>query len=237
MVGMPQFGNAIKELLRGLANKAFPSNFRQSLYYIHPDEKLFIYDFRHDLTGAGVPSDGTGLFTIMQWKAPKDQIWIIKGFAPYAMERTDAGGVTESARYIDPKDGNGWFSFTPLMAEGAPFLIQTNYNKPQNIGAPADDKLRQVSNGISQISLTPYVDALNQMRNPFFSMPVKSDQTFKTIFSLMAPPATIANPYFVGNPTAPATKRVDFAGVVVAGVSLNENAYNEAAALFQKGGY
>jgi len=42
------------------------------------------------------------------------------------------------------------------------------------------------------------------------------------------------NPYVIGNPTAPADKRVDFAGVCVAGLMMSENAYNEAASLFSK---
>lgn len=234
MVGMPQFGNAVKDFLKGLAARAFPSNFRQSLYFIHPDEKLFIYDFRHDITAADVPVLATGQLIIMDFEVPKDQIFIIKGFAPYAMERTNVAGVTESARYIQPQDGNGWFSYAPLTASGAPFIIQNNFNAPQNDNGSQTDKLRQKGNGISQISLTPYSDAVEQMKNPFFSMAVTSKQRFQTIFSLLTPAGNISNPYSIGTPVAPKDRRVDFAGVCVAGVMLSENAYNEAASLFKK---
>jgi hypothetical protein len=235
---MQGFPNVLQDFFRGLSRKAFPSNFRQSLYYLSPDEKTFIYDFRHDLTATDVPTVATGEFIIMDFTVPKDQVWIIKGFAPYAMERTNAGGVTQSARFIQPQDGNGWFAFTPVTAGGAPFVIQANYNAPQNDTGAQKDSTRQKSNGITQLSLTPYYDALQQLKDPFFSMPVFSNQQFQTIFSLMAPAATggvaLSNPYSIGTPTPPADKRVDWAGVCVAGLMMSENAYHEAENLFEK---
>lgn len=234
------FKGFLTDLLEGLARKAYPSSIRQSLYYVHPDEKMFIYDFRHDLTAADCPSPSAGEYIVMDFKVPKSAVWIIKGFVPYAMERTDVGGVTESARYITPQDGNGWFSFAPVAAGGPPFVITTNYNAPQNDDGNQQDALRQRSNGISQVSLNPYTDAVWQMQNAFFTMAVHSEQRFQTIFSLMGPPASggtgtpISNPYSIGTPTAPANKRVDFAGVVVAGLMMSENAYREAARLFGK---
>lgn len=239
MTQMPPIKNLLSEFFDGLARKAYPSNNRQSLYYVSPDEKMFVYDYRHDVTAADCPTVAQGEYVVMDFQVPKSSVWIIKGFVPYAMERTDVGGVTESARYILPEEGNGWFSFAPVAAGGPPFVISTNYNAPQNDTGAQRDSIRQKANGISQISLRPYTDAVWQMYNAFFSMPVRSEQRFQAIFSLMGPPApgagvAINNPYSIGTPVAPATKRVDFAGVVVAGVMMSETAYNESARLFSK---
>lgn len=230
---------SLTDLLKGFAKRAYPSNPRPAFYYIHPDEKLFIRDFRQDVTAADCPTTGTGKYLVMDFEVPKSQTWIVKGFAPYAMERTNVG-FAESARYIAPQEGNGWFSFAPIVAGGAPFLVQTNYNAPQNDGGAQSDLIRQQSNGISQISVTPYDDALRQMINPFFNMQVKSEQRFQATFSLMGPPASanpITNPYVIGTPSVPGNnKRVDFAGVVVVGLMLGEAAYRETAELFGKNG-
>lgn len=196
------------------------------LFIADPTAKPIVRDFRQDLTAADIEIAAAGKFIICKLAPPDKQVLLIKSMVFYAMERTDVGAGTASMAFIDPADGNGFFAFEPLVDASSPFIVDLDFNAPRLAAAPLNaDRTR--AKGISYIESNPWAAVQRSWYNPMFTIKVSSNETFSVVFSLLAngaAPNGLPNIYTVG---APGPKRVDFAGVMVAGIQIAEQAYRD----------
>lgn len=192
--------------------------------FADPTARPFSRDQRVDLLAADTTLLATGRYVIFSNETEKGSIEIVRTIIPYAMKRTDVGTPQESYEMLKPEDANGAFAYSPLVNGQTPITLQIDYNAPRNAAGPLLNADRQRRSGFAMISANPFVDALRY--NPTFAIAVPSEVLFQVTFELL-PPATAAginNPYAIG---AGVAKRVDFAGVVVAGVKMPQTRYDE----------
>ena len=199
----------------------------ESQFYVaDPTAKPFVLDFRQDVTAADIETAAAGVFVICRVAPPSNQMFLIKSMVFYAMERTNVGLVTESAQFIDPAVSNGFFSFQPLVGRNSPFIVELDFNAPRIAAAPLNaDRTR--TKGISYTSMDPWRDTQTAWFNPMFTILVPTSEEFSVNFSLLrngAAPNGLPNTYTIG---APGPKRVDFAGVMIAGIQMTEQAYRD----------
>lgn len=196
-------------------------------YTSDPQVKAYISEERHDLLpGANPPTKGASEYIIFEDKAPKNQVLIIKAFAPYLMRRINIGDpALESVEFIDPKEVNGFFSFSPLVNDQSPFIIKSNVNAMRSAGGALDDDDRVKPTGISHSSSDPVRDTIFYPNDPVFNIHVPGDATFQIIMTQLRLGSTnpIPNGFTIGGSSS---KRVDFAGVQVYGVTMPESLYN-----------
>lgn len=195
------------------------------LFLEDPDVHSLVLHQRADLVAADVDTAGSGAFVIFAEPVPKGQIYVVKTVVPYAQERTNVGLPDATYQMIAPQAGNTFFSFEPAVDTGSPFMIKSNVNAPQTAAAPINND-RQQTNGITFISSDPWSDAQRSMLNPLFTIVARANKVIRVVFRIIPPGVT--NPivgYSVGGTTAN-TKRVDFAGVVMAGVQMSEQTYD-----------
>lgn len=190
-----------------------------------PSAKPFIQDFRVDLLASDVPTESTGRYIVCKMPTPKGQVNLVKGFVPYVMQRTLIGGALESFQIIDPKDANGHFAFEPFVGGNLPFIISQDYNAPRTAGGTLLNQDRIQRKGVGFVSNQPWHDAMSIWQNPMFCMRVPSEVLFSVVFSIL--PVGIASGVGgVYTVDASASKRVDFAGVVVVGMTMSEQSYD-----------
>lgn len=189
-------------------------------------------DVRCDLTAADVETAGTNQIVIGSIKVPQGQLYIIKTLVPYAMERVNVGAAAETFQMMNPVTANGFFSFAPVVSDGAVHVLGTNYNAPRLAAAPLNND-RSASKGISHLSQNPWQDTQRAMFNPLFTIVVPSDKVFSVIFSILPvgaqSPIPAGGQFGIGG--AGGTRRVDFAGFVVSGVQMSEQHYTRTLEL------
>lgn len=191
-----------------------------------PDINFFVQDFRSDLLATDLLQVSDGRYVIASFRAPKKQVYIIKAIIPYAMERTNIGSANASFQMLTPAAANGFFAFEPVVNANAAGQFVTNYNRPSLASVPQNNE-RSITKAISYVSDNPYLDANLAWQNPMFSVKVSSEAQFQVYFSLL--PASTTSPIPAGGLyaiAAGAQKRVDFAGVVIAGVYMSEQVYS-----------
>jgi hypothetical protein len=191
--------------------------------FADPQVRPFSRDQRIDLAAANAPTLAEGLFIVLSNKTEKGKIDIVRYIVPYAQERTDVATAQEAFRMLDPQAANGYFAFSPLVNGGpASVNLEVNYNAPRINAGPTNNKDRQIRAGIAHLSADPWIDS--QRYNPLFAIPVPSEALFQITFELLpaATGAGIPNPYQI----ATGAKRVDFAGVVVTGVTMPQTMYD-----------
>jgi hypothetical protein len=197
-----------------------------------PEAQPFLSDFRVDLTAPDVPLEsGTAgqpgaRYIVTQIRPPRGQVLLIKAFQPYAMKRTDIGTADESFAMIDPLEAGGHFSFEPLVGGLSPIVANLNVNAARDLAGPLLNNDRVVGKGISFISSTPYADVQRSGFNQNFTIEVPSDRLFTVVFSLIDDTSTLSNPFQVTTDPA-VTKRVDFAGTVVAGIIMSDQRFQQ----------
>ncbi|RLC31840.1 hypothetical protein DRH13_02465 [Candidatus Woesebacteria bacterium] len=194
------------------------------LFLADPQIQPFCRDSRVDLLAPNVEVISANQFVVYRNRTKKGQVEVIKSISPYAMERTDVGTPQEAFRMIPPNEGDGYFSYTPLINNQPPVILDINYNSPRVAAGPLNNNDRIERAGISFLVEEPWRASQN-MQHPLFSFPVTSKAELVVTFSIL-PPADIApipNPFAIG---AGAIKRVDFAGVVIAGVVMPQHLYD-----------
>jgi hypothetical protein len=197
-----------------------------------PEAQPFLSDFRVDLTAPDVPIEsGTAgqpgaRYIVTQIRPPRGQVLLIKAFQPYAMKRTDIGTADESFAMIDPLEAGGHFSFEPLVGGLSPIVANLNVNAARDLAGPLLNNDRVVGKGISFISSTPYADVQRSGFNQNFTIEVPSDRLFTVVFSLIDDTSTLSNPFQVTTDPI-VTKRVDFAGTVVAGIIMSDQRFQQ----------
>lgn len=207
-----------------------PINPRQWL----PDgrvQPLFLHN-EIDLVSPGeVYTVGTvpPVFLALKVLVPKDTVYIIKSMAFWVKQRINEGdAAAETARYIDPTNGDGFFAFEPLIDDASVYFIDLNTAAYQTAaGALAGGTQRIQAKGFTQLSVTPLQDVDRAWNNTLSSFAVTSQKTLMVRFRILPAATTAPMPYIysVGGATA-GTRRVDFAGVCVRGQRLTEQDYN-----------
>lgn len=189
----------------------------------HPLRKPFLYDFRADLTASDVESEG-GKFILGKLKPPRGQVLVVQAFSFYAQERLNVGAPNETMRFLDPQDANGFFLYEPRIGDSAPFLLGLDYNAPRT-QAGALNKDRAQGKGFSNISKDPQADLMMSWGNPLLTFLVAGGDTLRVLFSPLRVGSSTPLPgvYTVGS----TGRRVDFAGFIVAGEALSDQAYRE----------
>ena len=187
-----------------------------------PQARPFIRDERHDLTAADAPTQSQGRFIIYSRKVPKGQVEIVTALSPYVAARSGAG-ASQTVINLTPEAANGWFLFEPQVDRSSPFRNDVDFVEYDDL-AGATDTLRTRANGITHVSANPFTDARNQFNQPSaaFSALVKGGSQFEVIFSVIAT-GGISLPYTIGS----TAKRVDFAGCLVMGIEMSQQAYDD----------
>lgn len=188
-----------------------------------PDVQPFMRDFRIDLTAADAPIRAAGEFIIADLPVTDKQVLLIKTLVPHVYTRTDVGAATETFRPLTGQEANGHFLWQPVVNDQSP-LLGVDYNAARLAGS-AQNTDRFNLNGFSHISESPFMDAQKTWDNPLFTFMVDSNRRFRVIWSILPVGAVspIPYPYAVGGGAG--TRRVDFAGVVVAGVVMSKQKY------------
>lgn len=186
-----------------------------------PQARPFIRDEKHDLTSTDAPTQSQGRFIIYSRKVPKGQVEIVTALSPYVAARSGAG-ASQTVVNLSPEAANGWFLFEPQVDRAAPFRNDIDFVQYDDL-AGATDSLRTRANGIAYVSQNPFTDARNQFNQPSsaFSTVVKGGSQFEVIFSIITT-GGISLPYTIGA----TAKRVDFAGCLVMGIEMSQQAYD-----------
>ncbi len=190
---------------------------------------------RIDLVATDVPTDGSNRFVVYLEKPPDNTVFIVKAVAMFAQERLNVGTPAETVRMLNPVDANGWFSYELSVNNSNAIESKMDMNSPMTAAAPLNSQ-RQVTTGISWLSSDPWSD-VQKVWNPMFTVLVPSASPLKVVFSIPQLPAAtpIPNNFSVGGSVA-GTQRVDFAGVVMAGIQMPEQAYRSLVAQSEKMG-
>jgi hypothetical protein len=202
-----------------------------------PEAQPFLSDYRVDLVAPDVPLESgtqyqtSARYIVAQIRPPKGQTLLIKAFQPYAMKRVDIGTQDESFALIDPLEAAGHFNFEPLVGGLAPIVAQLNVNAPRVLSGPLLNSDRVVGKGVSFISTTPYADVMRSGFNQNFTIEVPSDRLFSVVFQVIDGTAFAAQLPAGGQyqvTTDPdVTRRVDFAGVVVSGIIMSDQRFQQ----------
>lgn len=200
-----------------------------------PEAQPFLSDYRVDLAAPDVPLESGTLgqpgarYIVTQIRPPRGQVLLIKAWQPYAMKRTDVGTPSESFAMIDPLEAGGHFNYEPLVGGLSPIVANLNVNAPRDLAGPLLNNDRVVGKGVSFVSSSPYADVQRTGFNQNFTIEVPTDRLFTVVFSLIdntASAGALSNPFQITtNPAV--TKRVDFAGTVVAGIIMSDQRYQQ----------
>lgn len=197
----------------------------------------FVRDHRADLLASDIETIAGGQYVILKHRVKQGQIEIIKNIVPYADRRTNVGVANERFEKITPQEGNGFFAFTPLVNNQPLFTSEINYNAPRKAAGTLSNNDRQKRSGLTALSLDPWADA---QRNPpsYFAVKLPSDTELVVTFEIL--PAANTSPLTDGAyqiaVAADEARRVDFAGVVIAGVVMPQSVYDRLVAPPSSGG-
>lgn len=187
-------------------------------------------DQRVDLAASNVVTAGAGRYVVATVEPPRGQAIILKAMVPYAQRRTDVGAADESFTMIQPGEGNGFFVYEPLINSKSAYQVELDYNKPQLSTVTMSNKDRTKAKGLTFISDNPWRDAWQMVGASLFEILIPGGATFQVVFSLTAMDPIVgsyatAGKYQVGT-GGNITRRVDFAGVLLLGVQVPEQAVN-----------
>lgn len=200
--------------------------------YADPSIIPFTRDRRVDLLASNVEKVANNRYVVYKHRVQPNQVEIVKAFIPYAMRRIDIGTATgapqESFEYIPPEEGDGFFAFSMLRNGNPPIQMEINFNAPRPANAAAlDNNERQVRSGITNLSVTPWRDALAGAGALPMAIPFESQAeqafTFEILPASTITPLTTAGQFSIA---VAAQKRVDFAGVFVVGVQMPQTLFN-----------
>lgn len=197
-----------------------------------PDIQPYYRDEFHDLTAADVPTRGPNEFVIFKEKVPKTQVLVVKGFMPYGMERVDINTGNESAVYLDPPAVQQFVTFEPYINDKSIHIIQGNAAQFQTLATPPTDRQnRESTRGYQGMSDRPYVDVIRQWYSSLFTIVVRGNSELKVIFRLI-PVGAGFKTIQIGT----GDLRIDYAGIVVAGMRMPEQMYNDYIREARRGG-
>lgn len=199
--------------------------------YADPSILPFTRDHRVDLLASDVETLSTNRFVVYRNRLTKGQVEIVKALVPYACRRIDIGDASgnpaESFEYIPPEEGDGFFAYSLLKNGQPPIIMDLDYNAPRPANATLSNKERQKRSGISNLSVTPWRDATSGAGALPVAIPFESENeqlvTFEILPASTVTPLPAAGRFTVG---VAATKRVDFAGVLIIGVQMPQSLYN-----------
>lgn len=199
-----------------------------------PEIRPFMRNQRVDLKASNCPFISTNRYVCFSFEVPAGQCLVVKGMSFYACERTDIGTTTEAFRYLTPEEGNGYFSFQPLVDRNSPYIVNLDFNSPKTAAGTLNNNDRQGSNGYTEISDKPTQD-VRLLESPIFSVAVQANRKLEVAFSVL-PVSTLNSS---GIPTGgqfqvgTGAKRVDFAGAVIAGLIMPQQLYDQVKAKVQ----
>lgn len=185
-----------------------------------------IFQFRQALTVA--EQLGTNRLIIATYTPPKSSLLVVKAVSVFAQQRVNVGLDTETIQMIDPAQADGFFNFEFLIANKPAFFSQLNMNQMATNGNQVASEVNQV-NGLTFLSSNPLSDVQRAWFNPLFTFIVPPSATLTMTFGLL--PLSPTNPlaadgqYSIGG-AATVTKRVDYAGVVLAGQFMPKEYYD-----------
>jgi hypothetical protein len=157
---------------------------------------------------------------------------------PYAMQRLNVGLASESVAYIAPRDGDGFFLFEPRLAGNKSGLGYTdNQLDAMTTQAGATNADVKGSSGVTFIVDDPWLAVTRTVDSGVMGRKVASGQTLQVLFSLIQDPIVGADalpsryvvPVFGGPAPVPPLRRVDYAGIVLAGLQMPAQVYEEEA--------
>lgn len=193
------------------------------------DEQIrpFIRNKRADLLASDTEVVGAGQYVILKNRVKKGTVEIIKAIIPYAQRRTDVATGTESFESILPVEGDGHFVFTPMVNSQPLFMSEIDFNAPRLANGTLKNEDRQKRSGLSGLSASPEADALRAPPS-WFALKLVSDSELVVTFEIL--PAANTSPLtsgrFLVDRDAPSDRRVDFAGVVITGVVMPTQTYD-----------
>jgi hypothetical protein len=186
---------------------------------VNPAARPFTDTQRVELASADLRTNNERI--VYRKAAKSNEVLVVRYIVPYAQERTDVGTPSESFRMISPVNGDGHFGFSPYLANGPAFTLESSLNAPSDAANPQNND--QLKGGVIPfISNNPWIDVMRF--NPMFAIVVNAEVEFTVTFQLLR--AAIAN----GIPNVyqinAGIKRVDFAGCVVSGITIPQPVYN-----------
>ncbi len=207
-------------------------------FMVDGEIKPFMMDMRVDLTDPAIATVGTGKYVVFDHTIAKGQTLVVKAIVPWAQRRIDVDLATESFEMIPAREGDGWFAFEPLVGEGGTAtVIQTDFNSPKNIAGVLNNNDRVKRNGFSHLSDHPLADANQAWANPMPGFLVESTRlrvTFEVMPISTLDGNAISNAFQVGGK---ATKRVDFAAVIVVGMLMSSQFYKALEKKLREAGH
>lgn len=185
-----------------------------------PNVRPFEFTRRIDLLAGNVKQLSSDVYVIFEEETPAGQIRIVRNIAPFAEARVNVGTPQETFENITPEVGDGWFAFDPQVETQSAVVMNVDMNSPKNAGGTLNNNDRTLSAGTTFLAAQPRVEAWRY--NPALSFVVESKKKLSVTFRLLSvsTASAIANPFQIGDTAGLITKRVDFAGVVVAGYSM-----------------
>jgi hypothetical protein len=195
-----------------------------SYYLADPQVRPFMRDVRVDLTAPDVEQISDGVFVVYRRKTTKNQIEVVHSITPYLQKRTDIGTPEESTQKITNGAYDGQFAFNPLINNQTPVIFDIDFNAAKADGAASLSNADRVKrSGIAHLSLQTWVDS--QRWNPLFQLAVPSETELLITFQVLPQSATdpLPNPPQIGA----GANRIDFAGVMVAGVLLPQKMFDD----------
>jgi hypothetical protein len=201
--------------------------------WLHAEDiQPFVFTQSRDLaaTDGSLKTAEGGKYVIFEETPTKGQMLVVKAVVPWAMERQNVGTpLTETVGMCAPANVNGQVSFEPLVGSESPILFDSK-NPAFKDAANASNKDLTGGKGITFISADPWADAARAWYNPMFTFIVPSGTTLRVTFSVLRPSVTNPLPaVYTVPPVVGAARRIDFAGVVVTGLTMPEQVYARIA--------
>lgn len=190
------------------------------------DEQIrkFKYEECHDLIN---PDSGVEIapdtFEFTSFAPEKGQVVVVKAVAPYLMRRENPGTPDESVVMVSRFEANRWFSVTIKIGNSIPLISSINVNAFADLATASDSERIEAAGGTGITDDPWLVEFLP--KDPADSYLVRSQKKFSLTLKQLPLNTVdpISNPVIIGGPT---TKRVDFAGAIVYGVTMPESVYD-----------
>lgn len=189
----------------------------------------FIMTRSRDLaaTDGSLKKASEGKYIIFNETPPKGQVMVVKVVTPWAMYRDNLGVGTENVSFCDPAAVNGQVLFEPLVGGKSPMLFDVDV-PAFKVVANASNKDTTGGKGIPFISADPWADTQRAWSNPMFTFVVRGGTQLIITFSILRPAANNPIPVvYTIPPVAGVGRRIDFAGVTIAGLAMNEQLYEQ----------
>jgi len=189
------------------------------------DVRPFELTRRIDLVAADTPRLSNDTFVICEEETPESMVRIIRNMAPFAQRRINVNTPQEGVTLITPNEGDGWMAFDPRVDGQSSLVMNIDFNSPKNAGGVLSNADRSRATGTPFLSVQPRVDAWRY--NPMFSFVAEAKKKLSVTWRLLPISAgsAISNPLQIGDTAGLILNRVDFVGVVLAGVQMPVSTY------------